>query len=818
MTAETISELKSFLICSGHVPVLQDDKGKVICDMSEFPTSLFESEAIKLSKGLSVKMGQKFRLVALKVVNHTTNDVFKDLMNSLSENTCTIIVGNIAYMIYEYTPECSVIRLDSNYSSRVGLWFYSSNQYVPYYGAQQSGINITSENVQDHKIFGFPSREFVKRLARLCPNSCRQDVDWIPVSGYRYELSNYYCSDDAKIKYATFLAMIRFHLSLLPKELPMNDQAWNLLIHVTLNAGILAVGPLRDYGYSRVRPNMPIEKFDEMVTNEYKNNPSRIESCHHNIIVFTSQIAMIATRYDHTITHQIVRDHCNSQFDLLDPYTSDVFADENREVMKYNSLEQATVEIIKKIHHFARYIPSLKSYAVRKTLRQPIEIIHYKSISGIHMGYEYYSHTKMSNPPVPIYKTIDPYDIYRKYCYGRVSKVMFVPYHWDENPRAALCDYISTDEANSTLNIFPGYLGCLTSLEDLDREDVKMNIEVILNHVREVIADGNEELYKWFIGRIALPIRYPRRRWETVPILIGEQRCGKTSFLQFLIRRVYGDIISTSITGITKLTQKFNCTLNGKCFIAINETPKVDEKSKGNDHFDVLKSIISDETIQIEPKGKECYTVNNFANMIITTNNMFCIPISRGDSRYTFIKCSGKYSNVNDNEKSPDEEKSRTARSLKYFDKLHAAFNMPGMGDYFYTYLLKVVPEEWMNMAKKLHKTATRTIIMTKFEKKPVLYYDDLMDGTRTLPKSIMVKLDDNICVRNSDIYRDFQGWCIEQGIEVRSMSYFGTHFPIQSVSKWVDKKTTRVRFMPPNIIFSTSASKYEGNLGDHIW
>ena len=68
-----------------------------------------------------------------------------------------------------------------------------------------------------------------------------------------------------------------------------------------------------------------------------------------------------------------------------------------------------------------------------------------------------------------------------------------------------------------------------TYAEDATMEDVKMNvIQPFLDHVREVIANNNEQVYKYILVWIASVLQKPSFKTETALVILGHQGTGKS--------------------------------------------------------------------------------------------------------------------------------------------------------------------------------------------------------------------------------------------------------------------------------------------------
>lgn len=172
----------------------------------------------------------------------------------------------------------------------------------------------------------------------------------------------------------------------------------------------------------------------------------------------------------------------------------------------------------------------------------------------------------------------------------------------------------------------------------------KSEVEPFLTYIYEVIADGKEERYRWVLGWLADMLQKPHQKPGTALVLVGVQGAGKT----FLGEQVMGKIIGPShyqqINSIAKLTDKFNSLIDNKVFLQCDESIHSYQK----DAASRLKSVITDETMVIEPKGINSYSKPNHLHLIFTSNDetaaIFIDP-SPFERRFTVLKVSSRYAN-----------------------------------------------------------------------------------------------------------------------------------------------------------------------------
>ena len=162
-------------------------------------------------------------------------------------------------------------------------------------------------------------------------------------------------------------------------------------------------------------------------------------------------------------------------------------------------------------------------------------------------------------------------------------------------------------------------------------------IQPFLNHIHDVIADNNEEIYKYILVWIASILQKPNFKTETALIILGHQGCGK-GFFTNVICKLMAQYANDNVTNIESIVGKFNATLENKKLLVLNELQSVDMNKFLNS--DALKSIITDKTININQKNEPVRIAENVANFIMVSNNNVPIKIEQGDRRYVVTKAS----------------------------------------------------------------------------------------------------------------------------------------------------------------------------------
>lgn len=195
-------------------------------------------------------------------------------------------------------------------------------------------------------------------------------------------------------------------------------------------------------------------------------------------------------------------------------------------------------------------------------------------------------------------------------------------------------------------------------------------IEFMLKHILEVYACGDTKLYNYIVEWIAGIIQEPYNKRETTLIFRGDPGCGKSSFWNLFIQKVIGSC-GVIVTGLSKITGKFNALIEGKVLCIVEEAEDAKEGKHGI--YQTMKEIITGDEIIIENKGVDSRRSKNFVNLVVITNMSFSIPLEINDRRYVAFECS----------------KTRI-KDYKYFEKMFEYFNDPNFSHAFFHYFMEL--------------------------------------------------------------------------------------------------------------------------------
>jgi hypothetical protein len=172
-------------------------------------------------------------------------------------------------------------------------------------------------------------------------------------------------------------------------------------------------------------------------------------------------------------------------------------------------------------------------------------------------------------------------------------------------------------------------------LADVPRDVNIEKVEPILKYMREIIADGDEALFKYLVSWLRHICKYPWKKTGKVIVLQSDkQRAGKGTFVNWFAEFVLGRNHWYG-TSLMKLTGKFNSFLLGRSLIVVDELPK---SKSFHTIWDSNKSLVTERYMDVEFKGREPMKVDNIMNEIMMTNNRDALKIEKEDGRYIVYK------------------------------------------------------------------------------------------------------------------------------------------------------------------------------------
>ena len=265
----------------------------------------------------------------------------------------------------------------------------------------------------------------------------------------------------------------------------------------------------------------------------------------------------------------------------------------------------------------------------------------------------------------------------------------YVPYYLN-----MVCEPNNTN--SEYFNTWEGYKALLVPEVNMDL------VNPILDLILTVWCSNNVEYYNYFLTWLYYLIARPEIKTEKC--IFGyshEQGTGKSTLWDFLVTYVLGKELVLQTSGIESVTQKHNQHLSGKKLVIVNEASCTKDVYMAC--WDKMKSLITDSTIHIEPKGQKSYQVANLLNFVVLSNHQESIRLeSAKERRYWCLEVSEIH-----------------CQDIKYFEKLRKTCFNNNAGNHFYTYIMNF---KLITCIIKCPETELKTELVSRNEYPPLRF------------------------------------------------------------------------------------------------
>jgi hypothetical protein len=271
----------------------------------------------------------------------------------------------------------------------------------------------------------------------------------------------------------------------------------------------------------------------------------------------------------------------------------------------------------------------------------------------------------------------------------------------------------------------------------------------ILNHIKVVICNNDEYTYNWVLKYLSAILKGIK---TNVMIMIrGMEGCGKNVLLNAIAYGLIGaDYAIATSSPEKQFFGNFNSLLQNRIFSIINEGQHGLRSCMDN-----IKDLITEDRINIEKKGVDAISLQNYNNFIGDTNNWNILNISPNDRRFVFLNCNNEY--VGDE---------------NYFTPLVNDLKDDVVLSAFYHYLIDEIdcPHDF-----DFQKTRPKTSLYKKLQRvnlpNPIKYLLSIKDNLEYIKYrgEIYAK------IKCNHLYDKYKDWCLKYKYEVFNLENFET-------------------------------------------
>jgi hypothetical protein len=180
----------------------------------------------------------------------------------------------------------------------------------------------------------------------------------------------------------------------------------------------------------------------------------------------------------------------------------------------------------------------------------------------------------------------------------------------------------------------PGYLNLWRGFSLHPKEG---DCSLYLQHLKDNICRGDESLYKYLVTWLADAVQHPDRRPGVSIALRGPQGTGKgVAVTQFA--KLFGQHF-VHVQSPRLLVGRFNAHLQDAVIVFADEAFWAGDKSAEG----VLKAMVTEETLPIEPKRVDVLFIKNYVHLLIASNNEWVVPAGLEERRFAVIDVGDKH-------------------------------------------------------------------------------------------------------------------------------------------------------------------------------
>jgi hypothetical protein len=163
-------------------------------------------------------------------------------------------------------------------------------------------------------------------------------------------------------------------------------------------------------------------------------------------------------------------------------------------------------------------------------------------------------------------------------------------------------------------------------------------IKPLIDHIAHVICYGDEEKFVWFIKWQAHILQKPHQKTLKVVVLKSDEGAGKSILWNTFLKPIFGEY-GTQIHDKDQILGTFNSNCEQKIFIQMNEVMWGGDKQCQ----DRLKSLVTEDKIWINKKFKTPIELDNYANILMDTNNKWACPVNVDSRRFNIFECDNEW-------------------------------------------------------------------------------------------------------------------------------------------------------------------------------
>jgi Family of unknown function (DUF5906)/RepB DNA-primase from phage plasmid len=161
--------------------------------------------------------------------------------------------------------------------------------------------------------------------------------------------------------------------------------------------------------------------------------------------------------------------------------------------------------------------------------------------------------------------------------------------------------------------------------------------DLMREHIYQVLAARDEDVDDYIIKWIAWAAQHPGEQAEVALVFVGDRGTGRGTLGKVLCK-IFGQH-ARHISSPTHLTGRFNAHMRQCSFLFGDECYAPDDKGAEGQ----LKRLITEPTLQIEPKGRDPIEEPNRLHVVLASNADWVVPAGAHERRFVVQEAADTY-------------------------------------------------------------------------------------------------------------------------------------------------------------------------------
>lgn len=170
--------------------------------------------------------------------------------------------------------------------------------------------------------------------------------------------------------------------------------------------------------------------------------------------------------------------------------------------------------------------------------------------------------------------------------------------------------------------------GCLNLWTGMSVEPKRGSWRKMQRHIWKIICKRNKKGFRYLIYWMARMVQHPELVGYVCIVLRGLKGAGKGVFAAALLRIFASHCLH--IREAEHITGKFNAHLQTCIFLFADEALFAGDKK----HEGILKGLVTERTLEIEPKFRVLFEALNFLHVMMASNENWVVPATADERRF----------------------------------------------------------------------------------------------------------------------------------------------------------------------------------------